>query len=473
MIGNRKKTVLIVAGEFPPLKTIGRIRSAKFVEHLRNHDWRPIVLTIEAFRPGLNFDVALEKEIPVDVLVYRSEKPDLEANLVLALKRLFNRSKPDPAQKSPPLPNNEERRSTPNHPRKNRYSNFLSPAVVLFKSLLRNFVYIPDDFNLWAKRSTKLAQKICEKHHVDLVYTSLPPFSSCHIGYALRKKLGIPWVVDYRDLWYGDVLREWIGPLRKRLELFMEKYYLRHADAVISVSEQKTAYLKKLHTESKARWETLTNGYDTEIYRPLLAEPRATDNIVDFVYTGRLFKNRRGYAFAEALGQLVKERPEIKNRVKVHILGGVSPEIQNRYHEILEEYDITELYNFTGDIDYHEAIGAQVHADYLLLIVDTGETSDGVIPGKLFEYIAAKRPIFALTNPGATQTIIENARIGTVVPAESSEHCKKELLKVFGESIPEELQANEAYLEQFDRKLLTKKLSTLFDEISSKSISVD
>ena len=150
------------------------------------------------------------------------------------------------------------------------------------------------------------------------------------------------------------------------------------------------------------------------------------------------------------MGQLAEQQPELRQRVRVHILGGVSPEIRARYDEILARYRIAECYDFAGDIPYHEAMRAQVQADYLLLIVDTGATSSGVIPGKLFEYVAARRPIFALTDPGATQEIIERGRLGTVVPAEDTERCREALAEWLTHPVPERLDADAVYLAQFD-----------------------
>ncbi|HXK57057.1 MAG TPA: glycosyltransferase, partial [Gammaproteobacteria bacterium] len=223
--------------------------------------------------------------------------------------------------------------------------------------------------------------------------------------------------------------------------------------------------------DTKACWETLTNGYDPEIYEPLLTEPRKIDDVIDFTFTGRLFKNRRGYAFAEALGQLVEAEPALKDRVLVHILGGVSPEIRDRYREILTKYGINQMFEFAGDVSYQEAMRAQVHTDYLLLIVDTGATSDGVIPGKLFEYVAARRPIFALTDPGATKEIIEQAGIGRVVPAESVAECKAALRSILTSEVPRRLTRNEAYLSQFERKSISLRLARIFDSIATPNIS--
>ena len=457
-------TALIIAGEYPPLKTIGRIRTAKFVEHLRNLGWRPIVLTVEIRANAGNYDPSLENEIPPDVQVHRATWPDWEASFINNIKRMLGRGRSQ---------NNNEAATSPQEVRVNaalpnaESSSLFDKPIAALKWLFRNWIYIPDDYLPWANNAYNLALDICDKEKIDIIFTSLPPFSAANIGYKLKKERNIPWVMDYRDLWEGDVLREWISPLRQRLELSMERKFVKSADAVIAVSEQKTEYLKKLHPKATCRWETLTNGYDPEIFEPLLAEPREENDTIDFVYTGRLFKNRRGYAFAEALGQIKQESPQLVEKVRVHIYGGVAPEIQKRYDELLTQYDIANLYRFHGDVSYQEAMYAQVHCDYLLLIVDTGATSDGVIPGKLFEYIASKRPIFALCNPGATQEIIEKADAGTIQPAESAERIKLELTKWLSQPIIQEVNFDTEYLGQFERIQISKRLASILTTLKA------
>ncbi len=462
-----ERTVLVIAGEYPPLKTIGRIRTAKFVQHLRNLGWRPIILTVEIRDNAADFDKSLESEIPADVEVHRANWPDWETSLINNIKRFLKRS----AHKTPPSNQQTASSIADTAQKKTEKQPALSLAdkpMLALKWLFRHWIYLPDNYLPWSKSAYKLANTICDNNNIDIVFTSLPPFSAAFVGYKLKKERNIPWVMDYRDLWEGDVLREWISPLRARIELAIERKLVKRADVVISVSEQKTEYLKKLHPKANPAWETLTNGYDPEVFAPLLAEPRKQNDTIDFVYTGRLFKNRRGYAFAEALGQLSQNNPDLTKNVRVHMLGGVSPEIQAKYNEILKQYNIENLYRFYGDVSYQEAMRAQVQCDYLLLIVDTGATSDGVIPGKLFEYTASKRPIFALCNPGATKEIIEKANAGVVLPAESLEPIKVELEKWLKQPIPQKIDFNDEYLSQFERKTISKKLANILSKFSKR-----
>ena len=458
---NKTRTLLVIAGEFPPLKTIGRIRTVKFVGHLQAHGWKAIVVTLEPSGQEPNYVPGLLAEIAEGVEVIRLPLVDIEAKIAQAAKRLLRRGLSAAQDRSVPrvVPDTTGAPTGVAHP------SLLDHAHGAVRWFLRNLVYIPDSYAPWAKAATKECLRICAERKIDAIYTTLPPFSSAFVGHNLRRKTGLPWIVDYRDLWYGDVLREWLPEWRKRLELRIEKRLLRAADLVITVSEPKTTYMQRLHPHLKARWETLTNGYDVELYDIRERARSVVDDHREFVYTGRLFKNRRGYAFAEALGRVRQSDPALAEKVKVRILGGVEPGIRVRYDQILSRYGITHLYDFSGDVSYTAAMNAQVNCDYLLLIVDTGETADGVIPGKLFEYVAARRPIFALCDPGATQQIIERANLGKAVPAESVDACEIMLREWLAKPVPERVESDDAYLAQFDRRAITARFAGLLDQL--------
>lgn len=461
-----QRTVLIVAGEFPPLKTIGRIRTTKFAEHLLALGWRPIVLTLEADGSEPNYDPALLDEIAPGVEVVRVPFVTFEERIIRLVKRLLGRGS-SPAPNAPSADRSAAiDASAPRAPAAE--PGRVERLQLLAKRWIRIGLEVPDSYLPWALKAAPAALRTVREQDVDVVFTTLPPFSAAYIGYKVRGETGVPWIADYRDLWYGDVLREWLPRWRRRLELWMEKRLLRRADVIVTVSEQKTDYMRRLHPSLQARWATLTNGYDSEIYASRGRTRGFDDGVIEFVYTGRLFKNRRGYAFAEALGRIRQTDPELVAAVRVRILGGVSPEIRTRYDEILARYDIAAHFDFAGDVSYQQAMDAQVNCDYLLLIVDTGETSDGVIPGKLFEYVAAARPIFALCDPGATQQIIERARLGRVVGAEDDAACERELRHLLQQPVPQTADRDAAYLARFDRKAITGELSQLLADTADQ-----
>ena len=342
------RTLLVIAGEFPPLKTIGRIRTVKFVEHLRRFGWRCIVVTLRPSGREGNYDEALMAEIVDGDEIIRIPLRNLEVEIADAVKRLLGR-KPAPQAVAPsPVAARPAAQAAAAHraPAAQSGGGLMDKAHGMIRWVLRTLVNVPDDFRPWAQDALKVCRALCAERKIDAIYTTLPPFSSLHVGHELRKETGLPWIADYRDLWYGDVLREWMPEWRKKMEFRMERRLLRRADVIVTVSEPKTAYMQRLHPGLKARWETLTNGYDTELYGNRQRTRPFSGDTIEFVYTGRLFKNRKGYAFAEALGRIHRSDPALAARARVRIIGGVEPEIQRRYDQIIADYGIGHLYDF-------------------------------------------------------------------------------------------------------------------------------
>jgi len=462
-----RKRLLVIAGEFPPLKTIGRLRTVKFVEHLRAHGWDSTVIALEPSGQEPNYDPRLAGEIPEGTEVLRVPLPDYEVRIAQTVKRLLGRS-PAPSTGAATAPAGATTAAPA--PSSGAARGGRSPLDLAHGALrwtMRNVVMIPDNYRPWVSGVTATAlEALAGKPHA-AVYTTLPPFSAAYAGRAIKRATGLPWLVDYRDLWHGDVLREWLPAWRKRLELRSERNLMREADAIITVSGQKTDYVRRLIPGTRARWVTLTNGIDTELYSAEQRTRPFDGKVVEFVYTGRLFKNRRGYAFTEALGRLKRRRPDLVAPVRVRFLGDVSPEIRARHDALIAEHGLHGHIEFAGDVPFAAARAAQINCDYMLLVVDTGETSDGVIPGKLFEYVASGRPIFALCDPGATPDIIGRARLGTVVGAEDAAACERELERVLTQPVPREVEPDRDYLAQFDRRAIAARFAQLLDEITS------
>jgi glycosyltransferase involved in cell wall biosynthesis len=429
----KEKRVLIVAAEFPPFKTIGRIRTIKLCQHLPQFGWEPIVLTVNESATG-PYDRTTLHEIPNGVPVYRAYRFEPEKEIIHILKRILGRNSDRPSNVSRDMTS----AATQSHNREKGIAALLSR----FKLVIDQFTYrnllIPDDLVLWTLSAVMRGRRVCREHAIDLLY---------------------------RDLWTGDVLRDWVPQWRRRLEIALECRTLSKADAIVAVSEPKTAFLRdRLSHLPQDKFYTVTNGYDTEEYEGL-EKSYVGNNVVRFVYTGRLFKNRRGYELITAAGSLFRDRPELKDRFQVEYYGGVSPEIQARLDHLLSEYALTARVKFFPDVPYSRAKQIQVDASVLLLIVDTGETTSGVIPGKLFEYIGAGRPILCIAAPGATSEIIQEGRLGWVTAPNDVNALRNILEELLSRRRNPRFNPNIGYLSQFERKQLVGRFAQTFDRI--------
>ncbi|SIS47693.1 glycosyltransferase [Neptunomonas antarctica] len=453
--------ILVIAGEYPPLKTIGRIRSAKLVQHWKEAGHTPVVLTINYEKTYSTYEESLEAEIPDDIHVYRVDNPQQEDALINIAKKILRKNN------RPNTVSTSSAEETPVQEKNIIKSGSLEGLTHLYKNFYRNWVAIPDDYSIWAKNAFPIALEIIEKHNIDLIYVSLPPFSALGLGAKLKDSTNLPLIVDYRDLWSGDVLREWVPKIRVKYESFLEKSYLKKADAIITVSSPKTDYIRDL-VNNKIPCHTITNGFDLDSFDELLSEFNSieikSNKELNIVYCGRLFKNRKGYNFIESLGLIKNKSPELVKPIRVNFYGDIEPIIFKNYKNIIEKYNLYENFIFHGDVSFEASKKALVTSDFLLLIVDTGETTDGVIPGKLFEYIASKKPIFALSDSAATNGIINEANIGKVVPVENLEICVSEL-ELFIKNYTNYNERNEKFINTFDRRLLSYQFIDIFNKL--------
>jgi glycosyltransferase involved in cell wall biosynthesis len=452
------KRLLIVAAEFPPVKGIGRLRPLKFCQHLAPLGWETAVLTPEVgdIQP---VDRATLLEIPKATRIYRTSIPKPKERLVRRLKTWLRRGETQGDVQTPAAG------SAGRTPKTERGSRSLAGNLMGWTdAFARRNLLIPDDIILWYRPAIATGIAAVREFKPDVILATAPHFTNLLVGAGLSKATGVPWIADYRDLWTGDVLRAWVPTWRQKVELALERKILRSASAAITVSEPKSDVVRaRVPNTGKCPVVTLTNGYDLEEFESVVPEQGAPGRY-RVVYAGRLFKNRRGYEFVEAVGRLVQSEPGYRSRLRVEYYGGVSPEIAEKMTELITRYGIGDVIEFYPDVSYERSKALQKGADALLLIVDGGETTSGVIPGKLFEYVAADRPIICIAAPGATTGIIERGRLGAVVAPGDVDRLEAALKKLIDEG-DTGFQPDRAYLEQFERSRIVGGLADLLDRV--------
>ncbi len=462
--------VLIVAAEFPPVKGIGRLRPLKFCQHLSAHGWEAAVLTVEVGDMA-PVDLATLDEIPPGVAVYRARLPKVKAGVVGAIKRLLGRDRGEPGGQ-PAGAGEAGARLAQGAPGDGAQGLHRAASWLLagWDRVAREYLLIPDDILLWKGPAVRRGREAVEAFRPDVILATAPYFTDLLVGAALSRATGVPWVADYRDLWTGDVLREWVPPWRRRIELWMERRVVATAAAVVTVSEPKTEVMRaRLAGLGHAEFVTLTNGYDLDEFEGV--EPEVVDpGPLRIVYAGRLFKNRRGYELIQAAGELLAERPEWRGRLRFEYYGGIAAEIEQRIGELVRGFALQDVFRFHADVPYARSKALQMGADALLLIVDAGETSSGVIPGKLFEYVAAGQPILCIASPGATTEIIDRGRLGrTAAPGDVA--ALKAILADWAEAGTASLAPDRAYLAQFERGALVARLAGVLERVSARGES--
>ena len=229
----------------------------------------------------------------------------------------------------------------------------------------------------------------------DVVVSSSPPETTHLVAHDVAQALGIPWIADLRDSWLDlphlrldrvDVR------LKHRANVRLATRVLRRAALATTVSQPLARDLRARHPELDVH--VIENGVEcdeVDRLRPRAAGFRDSGRFV-IAYTGNFFGRQRATEFLEALERVSREEPGFARDALVRFVGGLKPADRVRALELGADGMVEHIPFLRHD----DVLAQQAAADLLLLYVASGRGSDGVYTGKVFEYVAARRPVLAL-----------------------------------------------------------------------------
>jgi hypothetical protein len=235
--------------------------------------------------------------------------------------------------------------------------------------------------------------KLIRTDRPDAIVTTSGPESSHLLG-LVASVFGIRWVADYRDGWLRDVRHP--APLRV-VDRALERLIARRSTVVTAVNDAIAADVEQRHG---VRTFTISNGFDRTVIAGA-SEERATldPNRFSLVYTGLLAidvgeqpvinRGKDAQSFLDALSLLLAEDPTVATRIELVIAGPIS----DSEREVLTRGDLGDSVRVLGLLPRERALGLQQAANGLLLIPGGA----GATTAKVFEYLAARKPIFAVT----------------------------------------------------------------------------
>ena len=402
--------------------------------------------------------------IPDDVEVLRIQDPDLFATRARRMGHL----PPDAALVSGDAISRVDggtegcRKRTPFNPSR----LVLSAASGVLKWGLRNFVYQPDALRLWASEIVRNTARLdCGDKHV--VLTSSPAFS-CHMaGLGIKKKLGLPWVADFRDLWVGRPFRSLPTALHEWWDRHLEASVVHGCDRLILASPAWERGFRQRYGDDVARKIVIiTNGYEDHLPPQTVGRINGAtepgNETIRFVLTGSMHAGESPIPFIRALGSLKRNCPSLVCSVTADFVGNGGDHL-NVIQEEIRNSGVEEQCNLLGARSNEECIRMQREAACLLLF-SASEHAE-TISGKSFEYMATGKPILAcIPQNGIQADILRNA--GTAMIVEHGDvQATSEALKGFLEGVNEELKPNWEYIQSFNRKNLTGKLAEVLDGV--------
>jgi glycosyltransferase involved in cell wall biosynthesis len=416
---SRTRRVLMVAYYYPPLGGIGVHRTLKFSKYLPDFIWQPVLLTI---RPGegLLLDPSLEQEIPPGVQVFRT------ASLSLPLRLPW------------------------------RVRNFIS-----------RWILVVDEQLGWLPYAVRAGRRILQTEPCQVIYTSSSPYTDHLIGYQLKKRLGVPWVADFRDPWVGNFAIRTPTRFHRYLVSVLEHRVVHLADRVLVVNEPtRHDFLQRYPALDKDKIQAIPNGYDPDDFETLSPLKPLADQFL-LVYSGSFYgEHRTPRFFFEALQSLISSGAIPVQAIRVRLVGNAGKSTL----QMIANMRLSKVIEMTGFLPHRDAIAHLMAADALLLVVGAGPGSERVIPGKIYEYLASGKPILGLVPPGVSADLIREAGAGVVIDPQDVHGIAAQIFNLYERWKKGALnvKSDPRVVERFSRRSLTSQLAEVLDHVAQR-----
>jgi hypothetical protein len=433
------KKVLIVTYYFPPSGGPGVQRVLKFVKYLPEFGWQPVVLTVQDGDYPAR-DESLLAEIPQHATVFRTK--------IFEPYRLYRKLTGKPANAAVDVEN------IPQGGKKKS----LAESVAEF---VRSTFFIPDARIGWYPYAVPEGLRIIKEQSIEAIYSSSPPYTTAVIARRLHRATGVPWVAGFRDPWTGFLSTpdRWLLP--RMVDEYLERSVFRNANAVEAawrgILKDITA---KVPNVDRTKLSHLPNGYDRDDY-PSLDPPSNSQFTV--TYTGSMYGKRNPKTFLAAVEGLVSKGKVDPQKIHLRFIGRFGSEVR----AMLQESSVRGSIEVVPYLPHAESVEALLRSDALLLIVDEAAGSDEIVPGKVFEYIGARRPIIALAPEGAIADLLRETRSGSVAPNQDIQAIQAAFIECYDNFLyhkPKFNQDREA-VKRYDRREITRQLAALLDAL--------
>jgi len=409
------KRILMIAFHYPPLRgSSGIQRTLKFSQYIPESGWEPIVLTTHqrAYSSKSNDQVGEDS----NQKIYRAFALDTSRHLSFM----------------------------------GHYPGFLS---------------LPDRWVSWWFGAVPLGLYLIKKYRPDVIWSTYPIATAHLIGLSLCRLTGVPWVADLRDPMSEDDYPE--NPFTRSIYRWIERKTITHcARAVLTTPGAVKSYKARFPEIPVSKICLVENGYDEENFmaaEATVVKRGSKNKQIVLVHSGIIYSSERDpIPFFEALADLSQQGLISPENLKVILRSTAN---DSYLLQLIDRYGIGKIVKLAPPIPYQGALSEMLMADGLLIL--QASNCNNQIPAKLYEYLRARRPILALTDPaGDTATTLINMGINTIAPLDSKDGIMHELLHFL--TLIKEKKAPIAPMEKIlecSRRSKSKELTNLLDQV--------
>ena len=428
------KRVLVIAYYWPPSGGSGVQRWVKFVKYLPAEGWEPVVFApLNADYPSLDPSFESEVHASVEVLRGRIWEPYAAYRKLLGGKSASTQV-------------------TEISSGKKTWKQKLSLWI-------RANLFVPDPRVGWVKPSVKTLKAYLAEHPVDVIVTTGPPHSVHLIGQRLHKDLGTPWIPDFRDPWSRMYYLRYL-PMTGRTWRKLRSQEQAVLDECSTVLACTPLVQEDFRAQTRTPVACITNGFDEEDF---LGPAPEGDGLFNITHTGLFAADGNPLALWKELEKLTKTEPGFRQELRIRLVGKVDREVL----DAIAAAGLSENVVLLGPLNHADAVREQRSATILLLPLRNDAQYAPILPGKLFEYLAARRPVLGIgQEEGAMANVLFSARAGITADWDNPAPMRAFLANAWRQHCEGGVPATTGDISPYTRRATTKALADLLEKVS-------
>ncbi len=418
------KSVLMIAFHYPPASySSGLQRTLKFSRYLEEFGWKPIVLTAHPRAHRATREDQLG-DIPEGVVVKRAFALDASRHL-----KVFGR-----------------------YPR---------------------FSALPDPWASWWLGAVVSGRRLLKKFRPRLIWSTYPIATAHLIADSLRRSSGLPWVADFRDpMVEGDYPPD--ERQRRAYESIERRAMDRSCSAVFTTEGARRLYASRYPGVSGRRLAVIPNGFDEESFADAegleSSREQGGGGPLVLLHSGALYPSERDpSSFFAAIARLVREGSISPRTLRVVLR---APGFVDPHRKLIDSLGIGGIVSVEPGLPYRAALREMLDADGLLVL--QASNCNHQVPAKLYEYLRARRPVLALTDPaGDTAGELRKAAIGSIVPLDDETRIARAMVEFMDDiRLGRGRVGSDVNIDSHSRRARTEVLAKLFDEVTAPRVAI-
>ncbi|HWF44575.1 MAG TPA: hypothetical protein VG537_08030 [Candidatus Kapabacteria bacterium] len=449
MPSNEPKYVLFITYYFPPAGGPGVQRVLKFIKYLKDFGWTPIVLVPDNPEYPAR-DESLLRELPEDLIIRRAP--------IFEPYELYRKFTGKPAGISLDVNVIKE-------------AGAKRSVTEKLAELVRATIFIPDARIGWFWSAVAEGKRVLKEYPVRMIYSSSPPYTPALIARRLHRFSRLPWIAGFRDPWTGfhNTPDRWFLP--RRIDRSLEHSVFNEA-ARVEVAWKGIAEdaLGKYSDLPREKFIHIPNGFDSADFpEPNIAKRAVRPNNPQctITYSGSLYGPRNPLSFLKAVELLIERHTIDPEKLKLRFVGRFGAEI----HEMLDRPLIRAMIEKIDYVPHARAVELLLESDALLLIVDEVPSVAHIVPGKVYEYMGAMRPLIAIAPPnGAIGELLRETQAGEAIQQSDIAGQARLIQRIYDDWThhTSSFAMQPEIISQYERREATRKLAGLFDQLARK-----